>query len=254
MKKNNLFKISLLLLMSNLSNIYSNTDEYMPTQLIEAEKQAKKYNNYPGVKACRDGVRARDFDGNAKLLTSFDDIKNLEKTPGKTLVNVQLDTDQEKAAWIFGYNQNMTGVIENGLSYTYDNGWDTGVMFNLPADENFGGEWTNKNYLGPIEVCVYGHKIDWAFDAPQSKNGNLKFFKSSGASDSQGNGGKNDIIGADAVFGERFSERKRGAYGRRNTLQQFLNSKDKIQNSACRCTGFTDSEPLTIDQDTGLLK
>ena len=153
MKKNNLFKISLVLLVSNLSNIHSNPEHYMESQLIEAEKEAATYNNDPEVRACRDGVKARNRSGSSQLLTSFEDIANIAKAkPNPNLI----DELPKKAAWIFGYNQNMTGAIKNGLSYTYDNAWSTGNMFHMPADPNFGGKWENNNYLGPIEVCEYG--------------------------------------------------------------------------------------------------
>jgi hypothetical protein len=229
MKKNNLFKISLLLLMSNLSSDLNAdwTTDYAKTFTSDE------------VKACRAGVKARGRSSAVQLLTSFEDIKNVAgKTPNPTLKN-----NAEKAAWIFGYNQNMTGYIgTDGLSYMWDNDNDTGVMFNLPAPVAFGAidgfGLNTRAWLGPLEVCAYGSKIGWAFDAGKSGQGTvLNFYKTSGAYS------RNDMLGV--VFGERFSEKTRGAYGRRNMLQNILNSFNRQPNSACACTGFTDSSPFT---------
>ena len=220
MKKNNLFKISLLLLVLN------------PT-IIKSDE----------LEACRDGVRNRGWQNGVPLITDSSQISGNRTHVG---------TIREKAAWIFGYNQNMTGYTgTDNLSYMWDNDNDIGVMFNPPAPVEFGAinGWglNTRAWLGPLEVCVYGKKIGWAFDAFKTKQSPvLNFFKTSGAYS------KNDMLGV--VFGERFSGKTRGAYGRRNMLQNMLNSYSRIPNSACACTGFTDSSPFTRNTNTGLLE
>ena len=244
MKKNNLFKISLLLL---VSNIVSDLNADWTTD------EAKQYDIYPEVKACRDGVTARAGSGGVQLLTSYADITNVAKaTP-----NMTLGTDALKAAWIFGYNQCMTGYTgTDGNSYMWSNNNDTGNRFNLPAPAAFGainGWGLNTNaWLGPMEVCEYGFRIGWAFDAPTSRSkGTLNFFKTSGTDR------RYDLVnqknGQGWIFGEKFIEQTQGTYGRRNMLQNILNSYSGISYPGCTCTGFADSSPFTIDPTNGLL-
>ena len=245
MKKNNLFKISLLLLALNicvLDTCYGADTASM--------QESTSYDNDEEVKRCRDGVTQRSNSGVVSLLTSYNDISAIA---GVTTPNPALHTNAQKAAWIFGYNQNMTGgpVASDGRSYTYSNGWDTGVMFNLPADPNFGGTNTNNNWLEGMEVCVYGKKIGWAFDAwnPNNSDSSMYFYKTSGGYN------LNDIIGINnIILGEQFSSYIPGTQGRRNILQNILNSYNKNSYYGCGCTGFTDSSPLVRNSTTGLLQ
>jgi hypothetical protein len=246
MKKNNLFKISLLLLVSNLSSNPPGGEHPVPDYIM---KRAALSKDDPEVKACREGVAFRAKSSSVPLLTNFEEIQSVTgKKP-----HPSVDTLQEKAAWIFGYNQNMTGppIREDRLSYTFHNGNDIGVMFNPPAPVEFGavdGWGDNKRaWLDHIEVCDYGKKIGWAFDAPKSSaTGKLNFFKTSGAYS------ENDMIGKhNLVFGETFDTiQKYGAYGRRNMLQNILNSFNKNNSYAPSTnTGFKDSGPLTRNAD-----
>ena len=248
MKKNNLFKISLLLL---VSNIVSDLNAYWTTD------EAKGYDIYPEVKACRDGVKARARSEGVQLLTSYEDIKNVAGASP----NTPLNTDVLKAAWIFGYNQNMTGYIgADGNSYMWDNNNDAGIAGYPVAPIEFGAidGWglATRSWLGPLEVCEYGFKIGWAFDAPKSRStGILNFFKTSNTDRTHDLIGRNWDLGRGWILGEKFTEKAYvGRWTRRNQLQHILNSFNHNTYPGCACTGPTDSSPLTIDPISGLLK
>ena len=132
MKKNNLFKISLLLLVLNFTIIRS--DE---------------------LEACRDGVKNRNWQNGVPLIIDSSQISG-NRTPVNTI--------REKAAWIFGYNSNIgNSSFDNtrsadGTSYTYGNGCDVGTLFNPQAPSYWGGFSCsgcadNRFCLGGIDVC-----------------------------------------------------------------------------------------------------
>ena len=142
MKKNNLFKISLLLLVLNFTIIRS--DE---------------------LEACRDGVKNRNWQNGVPLIIDSSQISG-NRTP--------VDTIREKAAWIFGYNSNI-GYDNNGANfnqsdgalYTYGNGC---VSWNGLSGAAY--------CIGGIDVCDYGSSIGWALNDDGSNT--LNFYRNDG--------------------------------------------------------------------------
>ena len=125
MKKNNLFKINLLLLVLN-------------STIIKPDE----------LSACRDGVKNRNGQNGVPLITDYSQIPT-------GAPNQKLDTIRLKAAWIFGYNSN------HGSPYPFADGKSL-IAGNNCVDG--AGDSGDAYCIEGIDVCDYGSSIGWALN------------------------------------------------------------------------------------------
>jgi len=158
--KNNIFKISLLLLVSNLSNIYASEN--------------------PEMLACYAGQRARGGRNGVSLMVTGDEILN-----GTSSCNsLYRNNIRQRAACIFGFNSNLAAPKSPAKQgYTYGNGCDISGMFNPPAPGYWGGYSCsgcadNRFCIDGVGVCDFGNSIGWALNDDGSNT--LNFYRNDG--------------------------------------------------------------------------
>ncbi len=230
MKKNNLFKISLLLLVLNFSNIYS--DEFS---------------------ACVDGQRLRDGANGIALLTS---------NSNNGCTSLYTTNKREQAACIFGFNSNIAPVISTQYSlttqaitnadgsitpstttiatkysqgYASGNGCDTSLAGCGKGCNQFNPGDPRYNYCGGGQgTCDYGASIGWALDDAKSSINNLYFFTNSFP--------YNNTLLNTTIWGNVYTQYSPGAWSQPNVLKDIYDSYTGVCYPAIQpCTGLTNS-------------
>ena len=206
MKKNNLFKISLLILVLNVNDIYSD-------------------NNFD---ACLYGQKKRGgiIGGQGVSLYATSGDKNSNECFKLYTNDIGL-----QAACIYGYNTNLGPLLnDKSQGIVTGNGCNTDPMTSTAEGIEFSGNGTDNcvNYTG---VCDYGASIGWALDYKKSSINNLYFYRNSG--ETGWTGGK--IL--QHIWGSKFKNTYDydadvtacdggacKAWGPRNTLQALYNA------------------------------
>ena len=212
MKKNNLFKISLLLLVLNFSNIYS--DEFS---------------------ACGYGQTLRDGANGIALLTS---------NGSNGCTSLYTKNKREQAACIFGFNSNIARVISTvdsagntkySQGYASGNGCDTSLAGCGEGCNQFNPGDPRYNYCGGGQgTCDYGASIGWALDDGKSSINNLYFFTNSYP--------YNNTLLNTTIWGNVYTQYSPGAWSQPNLLKDIYDSYTGVCYPAIQpCTGLTNS-------------